>query len=72
MRHCIQRHIDEFTELSLILSAEDVLAPVIAALSAQQVRLLSLEKREPTLEDVFMALVGRGLDEDTSQQDAEE
>jgi len=72
VRHCIQRHIDEFTELSLILSAEDVLAPVIAALSAQQVRLLSLEKREPTLEDVFMALVGRGLDEDTSQQDAEE
>jgi ABC-2 type transport system ATP-binding protein len=68
VRHCIHRHLDEHTELSLILDAEDVLAPVIAELSAQQARLLSLEKREPTLEDVFVDLVGRGLDEDTSQQ----
>jgi ABC-2 type transport system ATP-binding protein len=67
VRQGIHRHLDEHTELSLILDAEDVLAPVIAALSAQDARLLSLEKREPTLEDVFMSLVGRGLDEDTSQ-----
>ncbi len=68
VRQCIPRYLDEHTELSLILEAEDVLAPVIATLSAQQARLLSLEKREPTLEDVFMKLVGRGLDEDTSQE----
>ena len=68
MRKCIQRHLDEHTELILILDAEDVLAPVIGTLSAQQARLLSLEKREPTLEDVFVKLVGRGLDEDTRQE----
>jgi len=66
VRQCVQRHVDEHTELSLILDAEDVLAPVIGALSDQGARLLALEKREPTLEDVFVNLVGRGLDEDTS------
>jgi ABC-2 type transport system ATP-binding protein len=69
VRQCIPRNLDEHTELSLILDAEDVLAPVIAALSADQIRLLSLEKHEPTLEDVFVDLVGRGLDEDTSEQE---
>lgn len=72
VRKCVQRHVDEHTELSLILDAEDVLASVIAALSQQQIRLLSLEKREPTLEDVFMSLVGRGLDEDTTEAPADE
>ncbi len=70
VRQCTQRHVDEHTELNLILDAEDVLAPVIAALSHEEARLLSLEKREPTLEDVFVDLVGRSLDEDTSQQPA--
>ena len=68
VRQCLHRHVDDHTELSLILEAEDVLAPVIQALSEKQARLLSLEKREPTLEDVFVAMVGRGLDEDTSHQ----
>jgi ABC-2 type transport system ATP-binding protein len=66
VRQCVHRHVEEHTELSLILEGEDVLAPVIAALSEHKARLLSLEKREPTLEDVFMSLVGRRLDEDTS------
>jgi ABC-2 type transport system ATP-binding protein len=72
VRQCVLRHVDEHSELSLILDAEDVLASVITALAAQQVRLLSLEKREPTLEDVFVALVGRSLDEDTGQQEDSE
>jgi ABC-2 type transport system ATP-binding protein len=67
---CTHRHVDQHTELDLILDAEDVLVPIIAALSSQQARLLSLEKREPTLEDVFIALVGRTLDVDTSHQPA--
>jgi ABC-2 type transport system ATP-binding protein len=68
VRQCIQRHMNDHTELSMILEAEDVLAPVITTLSEQQARLLSLEKREPTLEDVFVTMVGRSLDQDTSQQ----
>jgi ABC-2 type transport system ATP-binding protein len=68
VRRFVHRHMDDHTELSLILDAEDVLVPVIRALSDWQARLLSLEKREPTLEDVFVAMVGRGLDEDTSHQ----
>lgn len=71
VRQCTQRHVDEHTELSLILEAEDVLASVIAALSSDGARLLSLEKREPTLEDVFVDLVGRGLGVDTSQRTAQ-
>jgi ABC-2 type transport system ATP-binding protein len=68
VRQCVHRHLDDHTELVLILDAEDVLASVIGALSAQDIRLLSLEKRQPTLEDVFVDLVGRGLDEDTSHE----
>ena len=68
VRKCIQRNVDEHTELDLILDAEDVLTSVIISLGQQQSRLLSLDKREPTLEDVFMSLVGRSLDEDTSQE----
>jgi ABC-2 type transport system ATP-binding protein len=67
VRQCLHRHVEDHTELELILEAEDVLALVISSLSENQARLLSLEKREPTLEDVFVTLVGRGLDEDTSQ-----
>ncbi|HNS52938.1 MAG TPA: ABC transporter ATP-binding protein [Anaerolineae bacterium] len=68
----VARHLDDHTELSLMLEDENVLAEVISALNAQEIRLLSLEKHEPTLEDVFVKLVGRGLDEDTSQNPGEE
>ena len=68
----VARHLDDHTELSLMLEDENVLAEVISALNAQEVRLLSLEKHEPTLEDVFVKLVGRRLDEDTSQNPGEE
>lgn len=56
------------TELSLILAGEDALAGVLSHLTGRGSSLISLEKREPTLEDVFVALVGRRLDEDTSQR----
>lgn len=69
---CVARHFDERTELRLMLEAEDVLAGVISTLNAQEVRLLALDKHEPTLEDVFVKLVGRGLNEDTSQNAGEE
>ena len=59
---------DGVTELNLILEADDALSGVLEHLDRRGSGLISLEKREPTLEDVFIDLVGRGLDVDTSQQ----
>jgi ABC-2 type transport system ATP-binding protein len=60
------------TELKLILEAEDVLSNVLAHLNQRGSSLLSLEKNDPTLEDVFITLVGRSLSEDTgSSKEAE-
>jgi ABC-2 type transport system ATP-binding protein len=56
----------DLTELNLILEREDVLSSVLAHLTERGSSLISLEKREPTLEDVFTDLVGRRLDVDTS------
>jgi ABC-2 type transport system ATP-binding protein len=36
---------------------------VIAALTSHRARILNLQKREPTLEDVFVDLVGMSLAE---------
>jgi ABC-2 type transport system ATP-binding protein len=54
------------TDLQLILEKDEVLTEVLAHLTRRGSSLISLEKREPTLEDVFIDLVGRGLDVDTS------
>ena len=56
---------DGQTELKLMLAQEDVLTGVLTHLTGRGSSLMSLEKREPTLEDVFTDLVGRRLDEDT-------
>lgn len=49
--------------VSLALAEDGALAGVVAALAEAGARLRGLEKSEPTLEDVFVELVGRGLDE---------
>ena len=50
--------------VSLALADDGALAGVVAALASAGVRLRGLAKSEPTLEDVFVELVGRGLAED--------
>lgn len=60
------------TELNLMLAQEDVLSGVLAHLNNRGSSLISLEKREPTLEDVFVDLVGRRLDVDTSHNAEEQ
>ena len=50
--------------VSLALADAGALAGVVAALASAGVRLRGLAKSEPTLEDVFVELVGRGLAED--------
>ena len=49
--------------VELVLREERVLGPVIGLLESRGIGLITLSKREPTLEDVFIDLVGRSMDE---------
>jgi len=49
--------------LNLILVEEGALGGVINVLNQKEIRILTLNKREPTLEDVFVDLVGRSMAE---------
>jgi ABC-2 type transport system ATP-binding protein len=54
---------DGVSELELILESDDALVGLVNALANHQVRILNLRKREPTLEDVFVDVVGMSLAE---------
>jgi ABC-2 type transport system ATP-binding protein len=49
------------TSLTFIIEDESAVADIVAGIVEQGAKIHSLEKREPTLEDVFVSLVGRGL-----------
>jgi len=49
------------TKLKFILDDDSVVADIVAAVPKSGSKILSVQKTEPTLEDVFVALVGRGL-----------
>jgi ABC-2 type transport system ATP-binding protein len=72
VRQATVTEVEGATELSLILEGEGALSAVLDHVGRRGSGLLALEKREPTLEDVFVDLVGRGLDVDTSQRASEE
>jgi len=63
VRAVVHRQGDDRTIVELTLSAEQVLGPVIASVHARGIVLMTLAKREPTLEDVFVDIVGRRIDE---------
>ncbi|MEW6398902.1 MAG: ABC transporter ATP-binding protein [Bacillota bacterium] len=50
-------------ELSLILQEEAAIVPVMGRMDEAGIRVKAFRKEEPTLEDVFVSLVGRGLEE---------
>jgi ABC-2 type transport system ATP-binding protein len=52
---------DAKSEFEFILDSDDAISGVIAALTARRAQILNLRKREPTLEDVFVDLVGVSL-----------
>ena len=54
---------DGGSSVELILQEERVLGPVIGLLESRRIGLVTLSKREPTLEDVFVDLVGRSMEE---------
>jgi ABC-2 type transport system ATP-binding protein len=59
---------DGGAKLELILTEESALAGVINSLTQKGVKVRRLSKREPTLEDVFMELVGQRM-EDVEQEE---
>jgi ABC-2 type transport system ATP-binding protein len=59
---------DGKSELEVILDGDEAISGVINTLTAQGGRLLTLHKREPTLEDVFVDLVGMSLAEAEGKQ----
>lgn len=63
VRKVIHRPNDGFSALELILAQDDVLGAVINTMSQADIHILNLQKREPTLEDVFVDLVGRSMED---------
>ncbi|MEN4012075.1 MAG: ABC transporter ATP-binding protein [Chloroflexota bacterium] len=63
LNHFHQMPEDDTIRLEIILQEEAALSEVINELSNQAARILRLEKREPTLEDVFVQLVGQRMEE---------
>ena len=59
----IVEEIEGGTALEFILKEEDVLGAVVNQMTAHDIHILNLEKREPTLEDVFVNLTGKRLQE---------
>jgi len=53
--------------LKFILEDESAIGSVVSTLAAHNGRILTLQKNEPTLEDVFIKLVGRSLTGDAAE-----
>ncbi len=54
--------------MNLVLEEDGVLGGVVVALSAMGSHILALRKSEPSLEDVFVELVGRGFADDVADR----
>lgn len=63
VRKVTHRLLDGFAVLEFILAQDDVLGAVVNLMTANEIRILNLQKREPTLEDVFVDLVGRSMED---------
>jgi len=50
------------SHLTFILEDEGPVAEILSSITLQGSKVHSLQKSEPTLEDVFISMVGRGLD----------
>ena len=61
--HAGDRHLLEQVRQVAGPQEERVLGPVIGLLETSRIGLINLTKREPTLEDVFVDLVGRSMEE---------
>lgn len=72
VRKVVHRPQDGFSVLELILEKDDALGQVVNTLTGGSKHILNLQKREPTLEDVFVDLVGYSMEEVERAEKAEE
>src|SRR5271157_1031777 len=63
VREATRKDVNGLTALNFSLQEEAALAGVINRLTESNVKIMRLDKHEPTLEDVFVNLVGRSIDE---------
>jgi len=61
VRAFVARPSEDHMHLRMILDDESVIADIISEIVSSGAQVTSLNKNEPTLEDAFMHLVGRGL-----------
>ncbi len=54
--------------LEFVLADEGILAETIASLTSENLRIENLQKRMPTLEDVFVQLVGRKMEDEENAE----
>ncbi|MEN6434208.1 MAG: ABC transporter ATP-binding protein [Anaerolineaceae bacterium] len=60
----IRIHAENGTKnIEVFLKADEAIAGVITQFTEQEARIISLQKRQPTLEDVFVDLVGKRMEE---------
>jgi len=58
------------TTLKVVVRDETVFSKITSKLQEQKLKILSESKAEPTLEDVYISLVGRGFEEDAGAASA--
>ena len=63
VRKATRTDVNGVTSLNFSLQEEAALAGVFSRLTEANVKIMRLDKHEPTLEDVFVNLVGRSMDE---------
>ncbi len=62
VKSCSIQHNPEESNMNLILENDSILSEVITTANQLNLKLNRLEKREPSLEDVFIKLVGQPID----------
>jgi ABC-2 type transport system ATP-binding protein len=70
VRKALAEETQNGARLNLSLVEESALASVINLFTQKNIKVLNLTKREPTLEDVFVDLVGRSMAEEESNESA--
>ena len=63
VRQATHTPFDDRSTLDLILAEDNAISGVVGALTGHGAQILTLQKREPTLEDVFVDLVGVSMSE---------